>query len=307
MENIKKKYCCIITHRLSLDSALRRLPLKDPVLDDKGYITLFSTNNYKLLAEIDKGEKIDALIYKSDQEGKAFYEINNKSFEEEAKKVIRNSLNRLQVAFLGVRMQVEHTAKIRNDENFSVDILDYETGVKASFLTPIGGIYLGSGGELIRPDPHISCQQIYTVLKVEKDNLDEYIDRFISLEKLSNDPVLHLITLFSLYEYIKESQPSDKRLERAFTKHKKIESNFNLEEKFRNARHLVAHGFAGGKGIKHKENTTKILEEFLGFSPSGSYSFDRYNPSHINLINEVIGEAQTIIHNYFREELKTHH
>jgi len=310
MENIKKKYCCITTHRLSLDSALRGLPLKDIVLDGEGYITLFSANNYKLLAKIDKDKKIDALIYKSDQEGKASYEINNKSFKEEAQKVIRNSLNRLQVTFLGVKIQVNHTTKTRDDENFSIDILDYETGIKAAILS-IATMHLGSGGSLIYPSPHISCQKIYTVLKVEKDNLDEYIDRFVSLENLSDDPVLHLITFYTLYEYIYEG---NKPFEALFSmdidgKFKEVKRKsaspelvkLTFIDKFKATRDFIAHG------ILHGKPTLDILEQFLG-SSSGekALTFDRYNQSHINLINEVISEAQTVILNYLREELGVH-
>ena len=42
------------------------------------------------------------------------------------------------------------------------------------------------------------------------------------------------------------------------------------------------------------------LENFLG---KKFYSFDRCNPSHINLINEVISEDQPMIQKYLRKEL----
>ena len=64
----KKKYCCIATYRLSPDSILRRLCIKDAIFDEEGLIKLFENNNYKLLAKNDANGEIDAVIYKSDQE-----------------------------------------------------------------------------------------------------------------------------------------------------------------------------------------------------------------------------------------------
>ena len=91
-----------------------------------------------------------------------------------------------------------------------------------------------------------------------------------------------------MYEYINKT--SGNRLKELFT-------NKGLEKKFRNTRNFAAHGKVEGQELK------EVLENFLGVSPIGFYSFDRYNPSHVNLINEVIGEAQPIIQQYLRGEL----
>lgn len=66
-------------------------------------------------------------------------------------------------------------------------------------------------------------------------------------------------------------------------------------------RHLVAHGFAGGNGNDEKK-TAEILKEFLGKSDKlGRYTLDRYNESHINLINNVVNESQVIIEKYLKK------
>ncbi|PZO41519.1 MAG: hypothetical protein DCF19_09995 [Pseudanabaena frigida] len=135
---------------------------------------------------------------------------------------------------------------------------------------------------------NIPLQKVCEVLEIQKDNIDEYFDRFLSLENLNSDPVLHFVTLYSLYEYINKT--SENRLKELFT-------NKGLEKKFRNTRNFAAHGKVEGQELK------EVLENFLGVSPIGFYSFDRYNPSHVNLINEVIGEAQPIIQKYLRGEL----
>lgn len=304
MVTSKKKYCCIATYRLSDDSILRRLHIKDAVLDEEGLIKLFETSSYKLLAKNDTNGEIDALIYKYDQEEIRCQDINFEQFKKRALEVIEKSLKCLQIAFLFLRNQPTYIVKKRDEIRISTDVLDYESNVKFSLREFIAEL-ITSGSVLNNQFYNVSSQEVVTVLTSIKDNekINEYIARFVSIENLNSDPVLHLITLFALYEYIKESKPSCKRLERALIKNKKVGYTANLEEKFRNTRHLVAHGFAGGNDSKQKVNTTKILEEFLGVSTSGSYSFERYNPSHINLINEVIGEVQPVIQKYLREEL----
>ena len=133
---------------------------------------------------------------------------------------------------------------------------------------------------------------------ISHDNVDEFIERFLSIKELSSDPVLHLVTLYSLYEYINKTKGGN--LVKSFEKAKNLGSN-NLEKVLRSTRHLVAHGFAGGNGTDEKK-TAEILKEFLGKSDKlGRYTLDRYNESHINLINNVINESQVIIEQYLKK------
>jgi hypothetical protein len=145
--------------------------------------------------------------------------------------------------------------------------------------------------------PTASLEKITDVLTVSQNNVDEYIERFLSIKELSSDPVLHLVTLYSLYEYISKNKGGKVFNEET----KKLGSNTNLEKVFSSTRHLVAHGFAGGKSNDQKK-TAEVLKEFLG-KPDvlGRYTLDRYNESHINLINDVINESQAIIIQYLKK------
>ena len=59
---------------------------------------------------------------------------------------------------------------------------------------------------------------------------------------------------------------------------------------------LVAHGSV------NRKKTVEVLQELLGGSnKSKTYKFDRYNESHINLINDVINESQVIIVQYLKK------
>jgi hypothetical protein len=336
METIKKKCFYTATYHLPSDSVLKTYIIKDHVIDEDGLINIFENDEYKVLLLVanDTDIKISQFIYKSVEEliftevdpnkinengGKLDDQINTffckseqenyKNFNIDTKGIDRISLreiekcvNRLYLAFCSLRSLANQTKTINvNKQKAYINIYDYDSKIKFFPVETIVASDSSSGWA--SHNPTLSCRKIISVLKVIKDNIDEYIRRFLVLEKLSSDPVLTLITLFALYEYIKENNPSDKSLERTLQKDKKAGYNANLEEKFRNTRHLVAHGFAGGKGKKSKENTTKILEEFLGYSPSGIYSFDRDNPSHMKLVSEVISEVQPVIHNYLREEL----
>ncbi|MCX5935989.1 MAG: hypothetical protein NTU99_14655, partial [Pseudanabaena sp. LacPavin_0818_WC45_MAG_42_6] len=144
------------------------------------------------------------------------------------------------------------------------------------------------------------------VLTSIKDNvkINEYIARFVSLENLNIDPVSHLITLWTLYEYIEKyndiKQYGEFNIEIAG---KSIEVNgrfegFTILDKFTSTRHFVAHGSLT------RQKTLGILKLFLKINSSDNLPlFDRYNSSHISLINEVIGEVQPIIQQYLRREL----
>ncbi len=314
----KKKYCCIATYRLSPDSILRRLCIKDAIFDEEGLIKLFENNNYKLLAKNDANGEIDAVIYKSDQEKISYHDIDYIEFEKEALKVIEKSLKCLHIAFLSIRNQPRYIAKKSDSQQISIDILDCETNIKAHCITGMAEM-ISSGRVLNNQFHNVFSQKIVTVLTVinceNNDKINEYIARFVSLENLSSDPVLHLLTVSSLYEYIKET--SDNHLDLRFNeikigkigKEKVGKKNFQdkeltFKDKFICTRNLAAHGLAD------EYTTVYNLEQILEIAPpetstSGKrfYSFNRYNTSHINLINEVIGEAQPIIQQYLREEL----
>lgn len=300
MEIIKKRYSYTGAYQLSDDSAIRKfIRINEPVLDDKGHVIFFENHAYKLSAKTDDENKIREIFYESSYDNY----IDNDNFNKEALEVITKSINRLQIAFIGIQNKWnQYNSSTKYNQKLSVEIIDNDTGVKPLI---VGKFLIESYAYVTVPDPIavVSLQDIHEVLTVCKDNIDEYIELFLNIENLSVDPVLELIALYTLYEYIKGKKPSDKRLERLFLNCKKVGCNASLEEKFRNTRHLVAHGFAGGKGSKSKENTTKILEEFLGVSPSGEYSFERHNSSHIALINDVVSNSKTIIDKYLREEL----
>lgn len=283
----KKKSCYTVPYPLPTDSILRELYIKDALLDNEGIVKLCEIDNGQLSVRLSEEGKLDAFFYKAD-----YYpeEINIDAFKEQALEVIRKSLNRLQFAFMYLLNQRRYKSlekSLHQSNLYGIEVLDVETGNKIFRLPDT--IYKVIG-EMSFPEPSRiePLQKICEVLEIPKGNIDKYIDRFLSLENLNSDPVLHLVTLYSLYEYINKT--SGNCLEQLF-------KGKGLEKKFKNTRHFAAHGKVEGQELK------EVLENFLGVSPIGFYSFDRYNPSHVNLINEVIGEAQPIIQQYLRGEL----
>ena len=110
------------------------------------------------------------------------------------------------------------------------------------------------------------------------------------------------MVLYSLYEYISKSRGEN--LKKCFQKAKILRSDISFEDVFLKTRHLVAHGYVGGDG-KTKQRTVEVLKEFLGNSDKlDFYSFNRYNESHVNLINEVLHKAQILIMEYLNKKLK---
>ena len=217
----------------------------------------------------------------------------------------------MQFTFIGLQRQDLYIHSVKDDNEIyvpSVEISNHETGEKESLIGGTARSYSYGSVKVSLKARNLSLEDICSVLKVHQKisihiNIDEYIERFLSIENLSNDPVLHLITLYSLYEYIKGSNGGD--LGNCFKKANKNYSNISLEKVFSSTRHLVTHGFAGGKGSDEKK-TAEILKEFLDEPDSkGCYSFDRYNSKHINLIIEVISESQTVIEKYLKHKLKT--
>ncbi|PZO42134.1 MAG: hypothetical protein DCF19_07775 [Pseudanabaena frigida] len=305
MKSIKKKYCYIATYKLPANSIWQKYPIQDVFPNNEGLVSIFENDRYKLLAEIELDGKINSVIYELDTEEK-FHNDNFHEFKTESLEVIINSLNRMQIAFIGLQNQNwYYTAETKNNWTISTSILDYETGTKSLILgfdlrqDLIMNCYLSQ-------DPPITLQSIFKVLEVDNDNIDKYIGRFLSLKSLSTDPLLHLISLFSLHEYINEYDEFFKLLFNTEIAGKSIVVNGSIVklkffDKFKCARDFVAHSFL------HGAKTLDTLKQFLKSDSSGNLLlFNRYNQDHINLINEVIGEAQTIIQRYLREQLGVH-
>ncbi|MFN9018711.1 MAG: hypothetical protein ACK5XC_07580 [Pseudanabaena sp.] len=283
----KKKYCYILSYGLPPDSILRELCIKDALLDNEGLVKLFEIDDFQLSLRLSSEGKLEVFFCKTEDYQE---QINIDAFREKSLEILIKSLNRVQFAFTDLRNQRRYTPFERNRHQsniYDIEVLDFETRNK--IFQSAATIYKVVGEMSFLGFPkNVLLQKFCEVLVIQRDNIDEYIDRFLSLENLNSDPVLHFVTLYSLYEYINKT--SGNRLKELFT-------NKGLEKKFRNTRNFAAHGKVEGQELK------EVLENFLGVSPIGFYSFDRYNPSHVNLINEVIGEAQPIIQQYLRGEL----
>lgn len=310
MEIQNKNYCYTFIYALPNDSSLRKLYIKDILsnLDIEKLIQIFIDDSYELLIKIDQDRKINQFICKTYHKEKIDKDIIKcEAFE----KIIVPSLQCLQFAFIGLQRQGIYTSPAKDiHQNYMPlsEILNYETGEKEKSIKMSCYLDEPISFTLSMQERHLSSEDICKVLKTRQEvsvhiNIDEYIERFLSIENLSTDPVLHLITLFSLYEYIKGSKGSDLS-NKYFQEVNKKGSKNKLEKVFSSTRNLVAHGFAGG-GRSDERKTAETLKEFLGEPNSkGCYSFDRYNSKHINLINEVIGESQTVIEKYLKYKLK---
>lgn len=299
----KKKYCYILSYGLPPDSILRELCIKDALLDNEGLVKLFEIDDFQLSLRLSLEGKLDAFFCKTEDYQE---EINIDAFKEKSLEILIKSLNRVQFAFTDLRNQPRYTPFERNRHQSNIcdiEVLDFETGNK--IFQPAVTIYKVVGEMSFLGFPqNVLLQKFCEVLEIQKDNIDEYIDRFLSLENLNIDPVLHLITLWTLYEYIEKyndiKQYGEFNIEIAG---KSIEVNgrfegFTILDKFKSTRHFVAHGSLT------RQKTLGILKLFLRINSSDNLPlFDRYNSSHISLINEVIGEVQPIIQQYLRREL----
>jgi len=262
-------------------------------LDDEQPIEIFDSGKYKLLVKTDKDGRIETVIYQSNLQG------TFDTFKDEAIREIIKSLNRLEIAFIApVNFLKLHnpSRKTKYENNLTIEVLNSDKSQEA--LPKEVRAYAVGGINVPKTLPTASLKEINDVLMISHDNVDEFIERFLRIKELSSDPVLHLVTLYSLYEYINKTKGGN--LVKSFEKAKNLGSN-NLEKVLRSTRNLVAHGFAGGNGTDEKK-TAEILKEFLGKSDKlGRYTFDRYNESHINLINDVINESQVIIIQYLKK------
>jgi hypothetical protein len=258
-------------------------------LDVEQPIEIFDSGKYKLLVTNDKDGRIETVIYQSNLEGKF------DTFKDDALKEIIKSLNRLEIAFIApVNFLKLHSPsrKPKYEKNLTIEVLNLDKS-KEIFPKEVKGY--ASPINVPKTLPTASLEKITVVLAVFQDNVDEYIERFLSIKELSTDPVLHLITLCSLYEFIEYTR---KDIVEHFKAANELSSNTNFEEVFKNTRNLIAHGYV------NRKKTAEILQEILGESnKSETYKFDRYNESHINLINDVINVSQVIIFEYLKKLL----
>ena len=257
-------------------------------LDDEQPIEIFDSGKYKLLVKTDKDGRIETVIYQSNLQG------TFDTFKDEAIREIIKSLNRLEIAFIApVNFLKLHSPsrKTKYENNLNIEVLNSDKSQEA--LPEEVRAYAVGGINVPKTLPTASLKEINDVLAITKDNVDEYIERFLSIKELSTDPVLHLVALCSLYEFIEYTR---KDIVGHFKVVNKLSSYYNFEEAFTSTRNLVAHGYVDRK------KTVEVLQELLGQSnKSKIYEFDRYNESHINLINDVINESQVIIIQYLKK------
>ena len=195
-------------------------------LDDEQPIEIFDSGKYKLLVRTDKDGRIETVIYQSN------LEITFDTFKDKAIREIIKSLNRLEIAFIAsVNFLKLHSPsrKTKYENNLTFD-KSQETFPKNVMGYAVGGI------NVPKTLPTASLEKITNVL-LSQDNIDEYIDRFLSIKELSTDPVLHLVTLYSLFEYIDETK--GRKLAESFEKVKKLGSNTSLKKVFSSTRHLL--------------------------------------------------------------------
>ena len=212
-------------------------------LDDEQPIEIFDNGKYKLLVTTDNYGQIETVICQSNLEG------TFDTFKDDALKEIIKSLNRLEIAFIAsVNFLKLHSPsrKTKYENNLTFD-KSQETFPKNFMAYAVGGI------NVPKILPKASLERITNVL-LPQDNIDEYIDRFLSIKELSKDPVLHLVTLYSLFEYIDETK--GRKLAESFEKVKKLGSNTSLKKVFRNEKQIT---YANKDRINKKISLNYVL------------------------------------------------
>ena len=262
--------------------------IKDITFEEGNLIEILDKNDRKLFITIDIDAKITKLSYQANTE------ISHELFKNEARDTIIKALNRIEIAFIsGIEfLKIYSPYRKTKYENFlEVKTLNADGLLEASPAMVYG--YTEGVLKASTVDSTASLDEITRILKIDSNDIDEYIDRLLSIKKLISDPVLHLTSLFSLYEFIKEAQVDIVGYLEATNK---LGCNTNLEEALEITRNLVAHGYV------NRKKTVEVLQELLGQSnKSNTYKFDRYNESHIKLINDVINESQVIIVQYLKK------
>jgi hypothetical protein len=328
MQNLTKKYCFIYPYKLPLNSVLRRIYIKNEVSDYSEPIQVFDNGRYNLSIKIDQDKKLDEFIYRFDCE-ESIDKYGKDKFKEEALDGIIKSLECLQFAFIGLQSQTrERLSDSRKESHPLIGVLDYKTGETKTILEFEASYNIRADITISFHSMHTSLEEICRTLKYPKK---EQLTRFLSIDKLSLDPVLHLTTLYCLYEYIAEGgknenftslfginifgkstkkhkgKPISKEIDGRSVKTEQGGESYlptTFLDKFKRTRDFVSHGFVSN------QTTLNILKQFLKSSSNeeevNRLSFDRYDESHINLVSDVIGEAQNIIQKYLREDLKNH-
>ena len=262
--------------------------IKDVTFDKNNLIEILDKNDRKLFITIDIDAKITKLSYQADTE------ISHELFKNDARDAIIKALNRIEIAFISEIEFLKIYSPYRKTkyENFlEVKMLNANGLLENNPATVYG--YAEDILKASTTSSTASLDEITRILNIEDNDIDEYIDRFLSIKKLISDPVLHLTSLFSLYEFIKEAKVDIVRHLKATNK---LGCNTNLEEALESTRNFVAHGSV------NRKKTVEVLQELLvGSNKSKTYKFDRYNESHINLINDVINESQVIIVQYLKK------
>jgi hypothetical protein len=197
-----------------------KLPSRDPVINEDGFINIFENDKYKLLLLVtnDTDIKISQFIYKSVEEliftevnpnkinengcklddqvntffGKSKQE-NYKNFNIDTKEIDRISLreiekcvNRLHLAFCSLRNLANQTETINvNKQKTYVNIYNYDSKIKFFPIKTL--VARDSSSSWASSNSTLSCRKIISVLNVTKDDIDEYIRRFLVIEKLSGD------------------------------------------------------------------------------------------------------------------------
>jgi len=313
MQNLTKKYCFIYPYKLPLNSDLRGIYIKNEISDYSEPILVFDNGRYNLSIKIDQDKKLDGFIYRFDCE-ESIDKYGKEKFKEEALDEIIKSLECLQCAFVGLKSQIrKRFSDSKKESHPLIDVLDYKTGETKTILEFEASYNIRADITISFLSAYTSLEEICRILKYPKK---EQLTRFLSIDKLSLDPVLHLTTLYCLYEYIAEDRENENFTElfgvNIFGKSTKIKIKQGSEsylpitffDKFKHTRNFVSHGFVS------VPKTLDTLKQFLKSSSNeegiSRLSFDRYNESHINLVNDVIGEAQNLIQKYLREDLKNY-
>ena len=204
--------------------------IKDATFLKDNSVEILDKGNYKLFITIDIDAKITKFSYQADTE------ISHELFKNDARDAIIKALNRIEIAFIsGIEfLKIYSPYRKTKYENFlEVKMLNANGLLEnnpATFYGYAEGILKAS-----TISSTASLDEVTRILNIEDNDIDEYIDRLLSIKKLISDPVLHLTSLFSLYEFIKEAQVDIVGYLKATNK---LGCNTNLEEALESTRNL---------------------------------------------------------------------
>jgi hypothetical protein len=135
---------------------------------------------------------------------------------------------------------------------------------------------------------------------LHNNDVDDYIEKYL-LSKQSPDPVLHLISSYSLYELIIEKEMTGKRIQKKVIngkKYKYFEDStgklvLKIEQLAIAARNLVVHGF-----VDHRETVEELNKEFGTCQPN--HKFNSKDEEHMKLVKWSAERFLSIIENYLK-------